>query len=189
MRSRKYIFFSITAFGIVAVGTLLFLSQGKNAWQKYKDPSFGYQFQVPKSWSKSPIAPTKGYVNFYSREGLHAPLELLADDLSLTVRIRNVGSNVTVETFASRTERNLDGNPNGTKNIIVEQTDKILQGQPVIIQREEVPPDADSESGYMKVLYLLHNGALYTLTVLGSNEEVIIENEDLIDQIFERFSF
>lgn len=161
----------------------------QNGWTAYRDNSFGYIVSVPSSWRRYVYAvpPERGYMSLFSREGLQAPLDQLVDDLSLTVRVRKVGSNQTLETFASRTERNIDGNPQGVKNTIVEQIDKVIQGQFVIVQREQVPPDADSESGYMKVLYLLREGTLYVLTVFGNNEQVIFKQVDVIDQIFERF--
>ncbi len=157
-------------------------------WKTYRDDTFGYAVAVPETWVKYqyPVTPEPGLMNFFSRPGLAAPLEMSEDDLSLTIMVRRRKAGEDVETIAGRTQRNLDGLPEGIQNIVIESTRTTVNDRDAIIQREEVPSNADSESGALKVLYVTDGENIYILSVLGTNENVIFKNDALINDIFTR---
>lgn len=160
------------------------------SWKQYQNDAFGYTISLPSTWVRHeyPVNPEPGFMSFFSRPGIGAPLEQLRDDLSLDVTVRSNKKSESLETVAARTIRNLDDTPGEISNTVSSSEHASVDGYEAIIQLEHTPSGIGSEVGYQAVMYVNSKERIIIVSVLGNNAEVIVENNDLINKIFRGLS-
>lgn len=174
----------ISIFILVALGTatMLLWKYQTSSWQTYRDPDYAYQIRVPKQWAKYPFSPERGYVNFFSRPDIRAPLEMSQNDIMLTVFVRNANDNFP-ETFANRTLNNLEGVEGRPTSVLNNRTTLTIDSSLAIRQYEETGPNIDTEIAFNDVVYAIRSGKLFVFSFLATNQGALLRHKGNIEAI------